>query len=143
MQKHTKIYLEFFGYDVSDFICCEICDAPAGDTHHIIARGMGGSRTRDFIENLMTLCRACHEEYGDKEEFLEYLTLIHYKRMNDAFKDLSHLTIEGLHDCKIALEANIADCKRDKKIRLHEPQFHKRLQAVEKELSKRTQQSGS
>lgn len=26
MQKHTKIYMDYFGYTIADFISCEICD---------------------------------------------------------------------------------------------------------------------
>ena len=72
MKKHTKIYFEHYGYDISDFIPCEICGAKAVDIHHIDARGMGGSN-KDNINNLMALCRECHLYYGDKKEFKDYL----------------------------------------------------------------------
>lgn len=72
MKKHTKIYLEAYGFDISDFIPCEICEAKAVDIHHIEARGMGGTK-KDSINNLMALCRECHLYYGDKKEFKEYL----------------------------------------------------------------------
>lgn len=72
MKKHTKIYFEHYGYDISDFIVCEICGAKAVDIHHIDARGMGGSN-KDNINNLMALCRECHVYYGDKKEFKDYL----------------------------------------------------------------------
>ena len=48
------------GYDETDWIPCEVCGAKAVDIHHIEARGMGGSKTKDVIENLMALCRSCH-----------------------------------------------------------------------------------
>ena len=72
MKKHTKIYFENYGYDISDFIACEICGAKAVDIHHIDARGMGGTN-KDNINNLMALCRECHVYYGDKKEFKDYL----------------------------------------------------------------------
>lgn len=72
MKKHTKIYFEHYGYDISDFIPCEICGAKAVDIHHIDARGMGGTN-KDNINNLMALCRECHIYYGDKKEFKDYL----------------------------------------------------------------------
>jgi 5-methylcytosine-specific restriction endonuclease McrA len=72
MKKHTKIYFEHYGYDISDFIPCEICGAKAVDIHHIDARGMGGTN-KDNINNLMALCRKCHIYYGDKKEFKDYL----------------------------------------------------------------------
>ena len=65
MKKHTKIYLDYFSFDRCDFIPCEVCGNPATDIHHIDARGMGGSKTKDYIENLQALCRGCHIEYGD------------------------------------------------------------------------------
>jgi hypothetical protein len=33
------------------------------DLHHIQARGMGGSKHRDGIENIMALCRPCHMNF--------------------------------------------------------------------------------
>lgn len=62
MKKHTKIYMEVMGYDTSDFVPCEICGAEAVDIHHIEPRGMGGSRDADRIDNLMALCRECHNK---------------------------------------------------------------------------------
>lgn len=38
---------------------------------------MGGSKLKDYIENLMALCRACHNEYGDKKQYMTYLLEIH------------------------------------------------------------------
>ena len=43
------------------------------DIHHIDCRGMGGSKDKDKIENLMGLCRQHHLEYGDKKEHIEFL----------------------------------------------------------------------
>lgn len=79
MKRHTKAYMEFFGYDTSDFIPCEICGAKAVDIHHIEARGMGGSKNKDHPVNLMALCRACHVDMGDKEQYMDYLQLTHRK----------------------------------------------------------------
>lgn len=79
MQNHTKIYLEEFGFDQSDFIPCEICNNRAVDIHHITPRGMGGDplKKRDVIENLMALCRICHDQYGDKKQHKEMLLDVH------------------------------------------------------------------
>ena len=65
------------GYDEADFVPCECCSKPAVDIHHISARGMGGSNIRDTIENLMALCRLCHEKYGDKSQWMDYLNERH------------------------------------------------------------------
>ena len=86
MKKHTKLYLEFFEYDETDFIPCEICSSKAVDIHHINARGMGGSKNADVIENLMAVCRKCHETFGDKKEHKDYLFKIHNKVINGKIK---------------------------------------------------------
>ena len=83
MRNHTKIYLNFFGYDTSDFIPCEMCGLKAQDIHHIEARGMGGSKHADNIENLMALCRQCHIDFGDKKQHKEMLKVVHKVKMNE------------------------------------------------------------
>lgn len=65
------------GYDTTDFIPCEVCGTRAVDIHHIEARGMGGSKHADVIENLMALCRKCHVEYGDRKDIKDWLQGIH------------------------------------------------------------------
>jgi hypothetical protein len=74
------------GYDESDFIPCEICKAKAVDIHHINARGMGGTGTKDTIENLMALCRTCHVKYGDKKKFIDILQSIHNEMIENLTK---------------------------------------------------------
>jgi hypothetical protein len=73
MQKHTKIYMKYFNYGIEDYIACEVCDNRAVDIHHIFARGMGGTKLKDSIDNLMALCRQCHIFFGDKEQYLQFL----------------------------------------------------------------------
>jgi len=82
MKKHTQIYFKAFGFDVSDWIPCEVCNATAVDIHHIESRGMGGSKTADEPSNLMALCRKCHEHFGDKKEHEDYLRECHSKLNN-------------------------------------------------------------
>jgi len=67
------------GYKTTDFIPCEVCGSQAVDVHHIEARGMGGNKKADIIENLMGLCRKCHIGYGDKKQHKEFLKDIHAK----------------------------------------------------------------
>ena len=86
MKKHTKIYLDYFGYDTSDFIPCEICGAKAVDIHHIEPRSMGGSKTKDVIENLQALCRSCHIKYEGNKKDKEMLKLVHKVKMNERGK---------------------------------------------------------
>lgn len=64
-----------------DWIGCEVCGSTAVDIHHIHARGMGGSKTRDTIENLMALCRKCHIKYGDVVALKDWLYDIHQKNI--------------------------------------------------------------
>lgn len=82
MKKHVKIYLEYFGYDESDFIPCEVCGRRGQDIHHIECRGMGGSKEKDTIDNLQALCRECHFKYGDRKSYKEFLKEIHDDKIN-------------------------------------------------------------
>ena len=79
MQKHTKVYYKYFGYDIASYVPCEICGNEAVDLHHIDARGMGGNPKGDkeVIENYMALCRLDHDKYGDKAQYKDYLKEIH------------------------------------------------------------------
>lgn len=86
MKNHVKIYLVAFGYSPGDWMPCEISSIERGsckgngtavDVHHIEARGMGGSERRDVITNLIGLCRHCHDAYGDKVQYLDWLQYIH------------------------------------------------------------------
>ena len=84
MRKHTKIYLDHFGYGSGygdQFIPCEVCGARSCDIHHVDCRGMGGSKNKDKIENLMALCRRCHVEYGDKKQYIDFLKEKHHERL--------------------------------------------------------------
>ena len=79
MKAHTKIYFDFFGFSIADFIPCECCGKKATDIHHIDARGMGGDpkKSKDVIENLQALCRNCHSDYGDISHMKETLKKVH------------------------------------------------------------------
>lgn len=60
MKAHVKTYLNYFGYGEQDCILCERCGKKAVDIHHIEPKGIGGSKTKNYIENLIALCRECH-----------------------------------------------------------------------------------
>ena len=81
MRNHTKIYHQHFKITPGDWIGCEICNETAVDIHHINPRGMGGSKTKDVIENLMALCRECHIYFGDKKKYKEVLKLVHQNKL--------------------------------------------------------------
>jgi hypothetical protein len=38
---------------------------------------MGGSKTKDTIDNLQALCRECHTLMGDKKKYKDELKAIH------------------------------------------------------------------
>jgi 5-methylcytosine-specific restriction endonuclease McrA len=82
MKKHTKLYLDYFGYGIEDFIPCESCGSKAVDIHHIEARGMGGDKKADNINNLMALCRQCHLVMGDTKTHMEYLKSKHKDKLD-------------------------------------------------------------
>ena len=86
MKKHTRIYLNAFGYDISDFIPCEVCNEKAVDIHHIFGRYLGKEQDCDVIENLQALCRHCHETYGQKKIYKDMLVTMHQKRMNERMR---------------------------------------------------------
>lgn len=86
MKKHTKIYMDYFGYGIDDFIPCESCGSRAVDIHHIEARGMGGTTDKDTIDNLMALCRYCHVVMGDTKTHLAYLISKHKNKLDGKSK---------------------------------------------------------
>ena len=62
MKKHVKIYLDCHGYTTADIIPCNtLCGSVAVDIHHISPRGMGGNPDKDVPDNLIALCRECHD----------------------------------------------------------------------------------
>jgi hypothetical protein len=82
MKRHTKIYMNHFGYDINSFIPCEVCGKTSIDIHHLEARGMGGTTKPDVIDNLQALCRECHIKYGDKKQYKEFLKEKHQEKLN-------------------------------------------------------------
>ena len=83
MKKHTKIYMDYFGYGEQDFIPCELCGGKAVDIHHIHGRGKG----MDRIENLMALCRKCHTMAHNGDYRRMVLQLKHYKILQQCDTD--------------------------------------------------------
>jgi len=81
MKSYTKIYMDYFGYGMEDFIPSEISGKPAVDIHHIEARSKRKDLEND-ITNLMALTREEHEKYGDKKQYTEWLKEIHLKFLN-------------------------------------------------------------
>lgn len=86
MKKHVKVYLDHFGYTGDEFIPCEVCGMRAVDIHHIDCRGMGGSKKKDTIDNLMALCRSCHIDFGDNKRHMDMLVTTHSNLLRDSEK---------------------------------------------------------
>ena len=78
MKIHTKVYMQFFDYGETDFVMCEMCQQDrAVDIHHLDSRGMGGSKNKDYIENLMGLCRDCHIKAESDSSFNMFCRIKH------------------------------------------------------------------
>jgi 5-methylcytosine-specific restriction endonuclease McrA len=81
LKNHTKVYFKYFNFKIPEDCFCEVCGSPAVDLHHIESRGSGGSKNKDYIENLMALCRSCHIKFGDVPDKLDWLKDIHKRFM--------------------------------------------------------------
>jgi len=82
MKKHTRIYTQYFGIGEQDTPLCEWCTkSQAVDINHIEPRGMGGSKTKDYIENLVGMCRKCHNLFEAKKIGKEELIIKHMKNL--------------------------------------------------------------
>ncbi len=89
MEKHRKVYLESFGFHQGDKVYCEVCNCLFSHVHHIVFKGMGGSKLWDFIENLIGLCIFCHDRAhgicapGYTRLTVGQLVLAHKRKMID------------------------------------------------------------
>ncbi|MEG0188267.1 HNH endonuclease [Algoriella sp.] len=83
MQKHTKIYINHFPSHTGHYNC-EVCGNTAVDIHHIEPRSKFGKKTKgdqDRIENLIALCRSCHDDAHAEILSKEELTERHNKKL--------------------------------------------------------------
>ncbi len=81
LRKHVKIYIDYFGYGDQDIIIDEWTGGIASDIHHLDNKGMGGSKNKDYIENLMALSRETHNKAHSNPEFNQRLTEYHLEFM--------------------------------------------------------------
>ena len=86
MIKYKKTYKDYFEIGEQDKPLCEICKCLAVDIHHISAKKSGGSKNKDFIENLIGLCRECHNKAHAHKISVETLVLAHKYRMIETGK---------------------------------------------------------
>ena len=79
MQKYVKVYFDFFKLGIDDYILCQGCNRnKANDIHHLAFRSQGG---KDEINNLIALCRECHNKAHSNKEFNELLRKQHVNRI--------------------------------------------------------------
>tara|TARA_R100001594_G_scaffold37126_1_gene67101 strand:- start:1524 stop:1886 length:363 start_codon:yes stop_codon:yes gene_type:complete len=78
LQNHTKVYMNFFGYDESSTILCEMCEDVAVDIHHLERRN---KIKNDYIENLIGVCRSCHIKAESDRCFNMYAKIKHLENV--------------------------------------------------------------
>ena len=66
MTPHCKIYMKHFDFVTAEEVFCEACGSPAVDIHHINGRG----EDKNVIENLMALCRKCHDRATTSKNYV-------------------------------------------------------------------------
>ena len=81
------MFMKYYGYTEADSYAelCWYCNKNVWqDNHHIESRGMGGSKLRDRIDNLIPLCRSCHEDSEIINKQKDKLKEIVRRRMKNA-----------------------------------------------------------
>lgn len=78
MQNHTKVYMKFFNFEEGDFIPCEMCGAQAVDIHHLEKRN---KIKNDFPENLIGVCRDCHNKAENDSMFNMFSRIKHLENV--------------------------------------------------------------
>lgn len=84
MTNHAKVFLDSRNLTPGDVWLCEWCSKPSLvdniEAHHIRRRGMGGNKKLDYPQNLIGLCRECHQRADanliGEEELTERATAI-------------------------------------------------------------------
>lgn len=105
MKNHTKVYMKHFGLSEGDYIYSEISGQPAIDVHHLNARKIGGSKTKDYIENLIALTREEHMLCENNPRINEIAKEIHrhylvnnpYKKPEIDFNPIFRLNIQKIN----------------------------------------------
>ena len=82
MKKHTKVYIDFFNYFHDEHIPCEMCGDKAVDVHHLDKQSKFGSKKeKDYIENLIGVCRDCHIKAESDPIFNMYCKIKHLENV--------------------------------------------------------------
>tara|TARA_Y100000004_G_C8768199_1_gene349515 strand:- start:409 stop:636 length:228 start_codon:yes stop_codon:yes gene_type:complete len=72
--------MDYHDYVLDDVILCSACATVAVDIHHLEGRKIGGSKNKDFIENLIALCRRCHIKAETDKNFNNQLKELNKKK---------------------------------------------------------------
>lgn len=91
-------------YGTEDFIPSELSGKRAVDLHHLDCRGMGGTKDKDTLCNLMALTREEHLKYGDKSKYLEFLINKHFDflRMRQTDGMLDRIIKDAMNGCELS-----------------------------------------
>ena len=84
--KHWKIYNDFWKPEsiIAQTYQCAACKNWFGtDIHHIQNKGMGGSKLKDYLENLICLCRSCHTKCHSDKKFNKEVRIINLRLIAD------------------------------------------------------------
>ena len=76
--------MRFFDYGEQDFVMCEMCQQDrAVDIHHLTKQSkFGNKKEKDYIENLMALCRDCHNKAESNDDsFNMYCRIKHLENV--------------------------------------------------------------
>ena len=86
MKKHIKIFDDFWlpELTIAQTFQSAVCNSWEGtDIHHLSSRGMSGSKCKDYIENLICLCRSCHNKCHKDKEFNTKTRIINLRNIAD------------------------------------------------------------
>ena len=86
MKKHVKIFMEYWNISIADITPCFACEGEDGvinDVHHIENKKIGGDPLglQDRIDNLIGLCRKCHDKAHFEKGYNEICKKILMKRI--------------------------------------------------------------
>ena len=88
--KHLKIFNDFWlpELTIAQTWQCFECNSWEGtDIHHLSAKQSGGSKCKDYIENLICLCRSCHTKCHSDKNYNLKARIINLENIADKLKD--------------------------------------------------------
>ena len=83
MKYHTKVYMDFFNYAEQDYMPCEMeCGSKIVDIHHLTKQSkFGNKKENDIIENLIGVCRDCHNKAENDNIFNMFCRIKHLENV--------------------------------------------------------------